>query len=241
MTGAWVYVRLRERSRRSCRAAGAGALATAASPPRWSGGRARGRRRPEPFLGLFARQSLALSLVYPLALGAVDGQPLARAGAAQLPFDNGPTSWLADISYAVYLIHFAVIWFALTEFSLPVAAETARSRGARLVGDRVPGLARSTRTSRPGSSSGRCAGGRAATGRAPARRRPRWPTTSRPSVSIVIPTYNRREWLAGALDSVLEQDYANLEALVVDDGSSDGTAELLATTRGAGPSTGSAA
>ncbi len=46
-------------------------------------------------------------------------------------------------------------------------------------------------------------------------------------MSIVIPTYNRREWLAGALDSVLEQEYPNLEAVVVDDGSSDGTADLL--------------
>jgi hypothetical protein len=51
---------------------------------------------------------------------------------------------------------------------------------------------------------------------------------SLPAVSIVIPTYNRREWLGGALDSVLEQDYANLEALVVDDGSDDGTQDLLA-------------
>ena len=49
----------------------------------------------------------------------------------------------------------------------------------------------------------------------------------RPAVTIVIPTFNRVEWLRGAIDSVLAQDYENLEALVVDDGSTDATPELL--------------
>jgi glycosyltransferase involved in cell wall biosynthesis len=49
-----------------------------------------------------------------------------------------------------------------------------------------------------------------------------------PSVSIVLATYNRRDWLRLAMDSVLEQDYRNLELLVMDDGSTDGTPELLA-------------
>jgi hypothetical protein len=49
-----------------------------------------------------------------------------------------------------------------------------------------------------------------------------------PSVSIVIPTYNRVGWLRGAIDSVLAQDYPDLELVVVDDGSQDGTADLLA-------------
>jgi glycosyltransferase involved in cell wall biosynthesis len=46
-------------------------------------------------------------------------------------------------------------------------------------------------------------------------------------VSIVIPTYNQAEYLAIAIDSVLEQDYPNLEIIVVDDGSTDGTSEVL--------------
>lgn len=50
----------------------------------------------------------------------------------------------------------------------------------------------------------------------------------RPSVSIVIATYNRPEWLRLSMDSVLEQDYADLELLVMDDGSTSETGELLA-------------
>ena len=37
----------------------------------------------------------------------------------QRPFTVRPSRWLGDISYTIYLIHFAVIWFALREFSLP--------------------------------------------------------------------------------------------------------------------------
>lgn len=47
-------------------------------------------------------------------------------------------------------------------------------------------------------------------------------------VSTVIPTYNRREELTRAIDSALAQTYGNQEVLVVDDGSTDGTAQMLA-------------
>lgn len=50
---------------------------------------------------------------------------------------------------------------------------------------------------------------------------------SRQSVSVVIPTYNRRERLAQALSSVLQQTRPVDEIVVVDDGSSDGTFEWL--------------
>lgn len=42
-----------------------------------------------------------------------------------------------------------------------------------------------------------------------------------------MPTYNRERFLPGAIESVLSQDYPHLELLVLDDGSSDGTAEIL--------------
>ncbi|MDR3585587.1 MAG: glycosyltransferase [Desulfosporosinus sp.] len=48
-----------------------------------------------------------------------------------------------------------------------------------------------------------------------------------PKVSIVIPTYNHARYLPYALVSVMNQSYANIEVLVIDDGSTDGTAELV--------------
>jgi len=49
-----------------------------------------------------------------------------------------------------------------------------------------------------------------------------------PSVSVVIPTLNRREWIGASVRSVLAQTFQDLEVIVVDDGSDDGTPELLA-------------
>jgi GT2 family glycosyltransferase len=46
-------------------------------------------------------------------------------------------------------------------------------------------------------------------------------------VSVVIPTFNRRYCLSRAIDSALRQTHTNVEVLVVDDGSSDGTAESI--------------
>ncbi|WP_319407573.1 glycosyltransferase family A protein [uncultured Desulfosarcina sp.] len=46
-------------------------------------------------------------------------------------------------------------------------------------------------------------------------------------VSVVLPTYNRGWILKHAVDSVLDQDYGNLELVVVDDGSTDETPQLL--------------
>lgn len=48
-----------------------------------------------------------------------------------------------------------------------------------------------------------------------------------PKVSVVIPTFNHARYLRCALDSVIHQSYANLEILVIDDGSTDGTAKLI--------------
>ena len=48
------------------------------------------------------------------------------------------------------------------------------------------------------------------------------------SVTIVIPVFNGAAFLAAAIDSVLAQDYPNLECLVIDDGSTDDTPEVIA-------------
>jgi glycosyltransferase involved in cell wall biosynthesis len=44
-----------------------------------------------------------------------------------------------------------------------------------------------------------------------------------PSVSVIIPTYNRRDLLQRSLDSVFAQTYRDFEVVIVDDGSTDGT------------------
>lgn len=49
-----------------------------------------------------------------------------------------------------------------------------------------------------------------------------------PSVSVVIPTYNRWPMVREAVDSVLAQTFGDFELIVVDDGSADGTAQRLA-------------
>jgi glycosyltransferase involved in cell wall biosynthesis len=47
-------------------------------------------------------------------------------------------------------------------------------------------------------------------------------------VSIIIPTFNRAEKVERAVSSVLSQTFTNFEVIVIDDGSSDRTAEALA-------------
>lgn len=49
----------------------------------------------------------------------------------------------------------------------------------------------------------------------------------RPLVSVVVATYNMGQHIEGAIDSILQQSFRDLEVIVVDDGSSDDTQERL--------------
>ena len=48
-----------------------------------------------------------------------------------------------------------------------------------------------------------------------------------PLVSAIITTHNRKELVIGAIKSVMDQTYPNIEIIVVDDGSTDGTKEYI--------------
>lgn len=64
------------------------------------------------------------------------------------------------------------------------------------------------------------------------------PTNNIPLISVVVPAYNHADYIDQTIRSIAAQDYPNLEIIVVDDGSSDGTAEAAeeALRRGGRPS-----
>ena len=53
------------------------------------------------------------------------------------------------------------------------------------------------------------------------------PSDALPMISVVIPCYNAERWISATLHSVMAQNWPNLEIIVVDDGSSDRSAELV--------------
>jgi glycosyltransferase involved in cell wall biosynthesis len=50
---------------------------------------------------------------------------------------------------------------------------------------------------------------------------------ARPYISVVMPVYDRAAYLAEAIDSILGQTHPHLELIVVDDGSTDGSREII--------------
>jgi len=49
----------------------------------------------------------------------------------------------------------------------------------------------------------------------------------KPLVSVIMPAYNAEKWIAEAIDSILNQTYENIELLVYNDGSTDGTQRII--------------
>ena len=50
---------------------------------------------------------------------------------------------------------------------------------------------------------------------------------SQPLVSVIVPCYNCARWVTHAIELCLNQTYPNIEVIVVDDGSTDGSLEVL--------------
>lgn len=50
---------------------------------------------------------------------------------------------------------------------------------------------------------------------------------SSPSLSVVMPTYNAAEYIERSLESILRQSFEDYELIIIDDGSTDGTIELI--------------
>ena len=48
-------------------------------------------------------------------------------------------------------------------------------------------------------------------------------------ISIIVPIYNVKDYLAKCIESIIHQTYQNLEIILVDDGSTDGSSQICDT------------
>ena len=48
-----------------------------------------------------------------------------------------------------------------------------------------------------------------------------------PHISVILPAYNAKQYLEAAVDSILNQSLTDFELILIDDGSSDGTEQLV--------------
>ena len=48
-----------------------------------------------------------------------------------------------------------------------------------------------------------------------------------PTVSVVVPVYNTERYIAETIDSILKQTFTDFELIVIDDGSTDRSPEIL--------------
>ncbi len=51
--------------------------------------------------------------------------------------------------------------------------------------------------------------------------------TTQPLISVIIPVYNREKYIKSCLENIINQSYKNLEIIVVNDGSSDKSVEII--------------
>jgi len=50
---------------------------------------------------------------------------------------------------------------------------------------------------------------------------------NKPTVSIIVPSYNHEKFIAHCIESIIKQTYKDFELIVIDDGSSDGSRGIL--------------
>ena len=50
---------------------------------------------------------------------------------------------------------------------------------------------------------------------------------SEPKISVIVPTYNREDMIGGCIEAILTQTMSDFEVIVVNDGSTDNTKEIV--------------